>query len=655
MPSNALQERPVPSVLREARRQLMNRGSLPPDLIAPELARSWLRSWQAGLQPCGRMPGAPNASAAQLARELERQRELVAHARPVMEFLYEQTRDTDSMGILAGADGMLLHTFGDPQFIGRAERVALRPGASWHEQYRGTNAIGTALTDDRAVVVHADEHYLERNGFLTCAAVPIHDSHGCLLGALDVSGDHRGYHRHTLGLVRSAARMIEHRLFDTRHDPRQWRGLRLRFHVQPEGIGTVAEGLLAVREDGSLAGANAAALDLLGLDWPGLPAVRLGQVLAESLDRLLDWSQRASSTPHVVHTASGRAVWVRVEAGCLTGSLHPDRHRERTVAGVPSREQPADALASLDTGDAVLQAAIARARKVMDKPIALLLQGESGVGKELFARAVHESSARRGQAFVAVNCAALPENLIEAELFGYQGGAFTGARREGAPGRIREAHGGTLFLDEIGDMPLALQARLLRVLQEREVVPLGGGKPVAVDFCLICATHRDLPAELASGRFREDLYYRLNGLTLLLPALRDRTDLDHLLARTLQTLLPDRNVAVAPDVLQALRSYRWPGNIRQLVNALRTACALLDAHEGVIGWEQLPDDLVRALKTPVSPLAVNGALEDEAPLDLRTLSRQTIGRTVADCEGNLSEAARRLGISRNTLYRKLRE
>ncbi|MFZ3126872.1 MAG: sigma 54-interacting transcriptional regulator, partial [Rhodoferax sp.] len=307
------------------------------------------------------------------------------------------------------------------------------------------------------------------------------------------------------------------------------------------------------------------------------------------------------------------------------------------------------------TGDRVLQAAITRARKVMDKPIALLLQGESGVGKELFARAVHESSARLAQAFVAVNCAALPENLIEAELFGYQGGAFTGARREGAPGRIREAHGGTLFLDEIGDMPLALQARLLRVLQERQVVPLGGGKPVAVDFALVCATHRDLPAELAAGRFREDLYYRLNGLTLQLPALRERTDLDHLLARTLQTLLPDRSVALAPDVLETLRRYRWPGNIRQLVNALRTACALLDAHEGVIGWEHMPDDLVRALKNPVLPVADHGALADDAPLDLRALSRQTIGRTVADCEGNLSEAARRLGISRNTLYRKLRE
>src|SRR6185369_12055044 len=216
MPFPAPQGRPVASQLREARRQLMNRGSLAVDLIQPDLARSWLRSWDAGLQPCGRMAGAPHASGAQLARALEVQRELVAHARPVMEFVADQTRETDSMVILAGADGILLHALGDAQFVNRAERVALRPGASWNEQFRGTNAIGTALTDGRAIVVHADEHYLERNSFLTCAAAPIHGPGGCLLGVLDVSGDRRGYHRHTLGLVRSAARMIEHRLFETR-------------------------------------------------------------------------------------------------------------------------------------------------------------------------------------------------------------------------------------------------------------------------------------------------------------------------------------------------------------------------------------------------------------------------------------------------------
>ena len=653
MSSPALPDRTAHSRLREARRLLLRTGRVPAQLLTPALARSWTRSWDAGLQPHGRMLGSPHASGAQLARELERQRELVAHAQPVMEFLHEQTRDSASMSILASADGMLLHSQGDPHFVGRAERVALRPGAVWNEQYRGTNAIGTALADDEPVVVHAEEHYLERNGFLTCAAVPIHDPRGRVLGALDVSGDHRGYHPHTLGLVRSAARMIEHRLFDTRHGQRQWSGLRLRFHRLPEGLGTVAEGLLAVDEDGLLAGANAAALELLGLRWADLMTTRLDTVLAEPLDRLREWGLRQNGAAHLVHTRSGRGVWLRVEASHLA-RYTPVRGASTQVsdeAAPPLR----DALTALDTGDPQLQAAIHRARKVLRKSIALLLQGESGVGKEVLARAAHLSGPRANKPFVAVNCAALPEHLIEAELFGYQGGAFTGARKEGAPGRIREAEGGTLFLDEIGDMPLLLQARLLRVLQDRVVTPLGGGQPVPVDFALVCATHRDLPAEMQAGRFREDLYYRLNGLTLRLPALRERTDLMALIERELRQLQPERALSIAPPMLQALCAYGWPGNVRQLFNALRTACALLDDDECVLDWHHLPDDLLAALRRPLPAAAEASPLQESGIANLKSLSRQAIERAIELCQGNLSEAARVLGISRNTLYRRRRD
>jgi transcriptional regulator of acetoin/glycerol metabolism len=628
-----------PRQLREARRQLMNRGALPGDLLRPDVARWWQRSWHAGLQPCGRVAGAPHASAAQLARALELQRELVAHARPVMEFLGEQTRGTDSMVILAGADGLVLQALGDVQFAGRAERVALRAGAIWQEQYRGTNAIGTALAERQAVVVHADEHYLERNNFLTCAASPLFGPTGTLLGVLDVSGDHRGYHPHTLGLVRSAARMIEHRLFDTRHESRDWPGLRLRLHPQAEGLGTLAEGRLAVREDGLLAGADLQALQWLGLQWADVGRSHLQDVLGEPLAQMADWAARPPAVPRLVHTRTGAALWARIE--CSRAVLQPVRDAQ--VVSTPQ----VDVLEALDSGDAALRSAIARARKVAGKAIPLLLQGESGAGKEVFARALHESGPRRERPFVAVNCAALPENLIEAELFGYQRGAFTGALREGAPGRIRESDGGTLFLDEIGDMPLALQARLLRVLQDRQVVPLGGGQPVPVDFALVCATHRDLPAEIAAGRFREDLFYRLNGIMLKLPPLRERTDLAQLLERELRRLVPERQIGVAPDLLAALAAYRWPGNLRQLSNVLRTACALLEPHEDQIGWPHLCDDLAEALRGPCE------ASEAEA-MDLRTLSQVAVRRMVDECDGNLSEAARRLGISRNTLYRRLR-
>jgi transcriptional regulator with PAS, ATPase and Fis domain len=288
---------------------------------------------------------------------------------------------------------------------------------------------------------------------------------------------------------------------------------------------------------------------------------------------------------------------------------------------------------------------------VVGKPIALLLQGESGVGKELFAQACHRSGPRRKASFIAVNCAALPEPLIEAELFGYRPGAFTGASRDGAPGRIREADGGTLFLDEIGDMPPGLQARLLRVLQERQVQPLGGGRPVAVDFQLICASHRHLRAEVDAGRFREDLYYRVNGLLLSLPPLRERQDLPTLVERMLAEFAPPHPPTLAPELVARLAAYRWPGNLRQLANVLRTACALRAEGEAEIGWEHLPEDLADELRATRSPSA---HAHPEAEADLRQQARRSVALTVEACQGNLSEAARQLGISRNTLYRKLR-
>jgi len=244
-----------------------------------------------------------------------------------------------------------------------------------------------------------------------------------------------------------------------------------------------------------------------------------------------------------------------------------------------------------------------------------------------------------------VNCAAIPEALIESELFGYEDGAFTGARRKGAPGRIMQAHGGTLFLDEIGDMPLALQARLLRVLEERKVVPLGGAKPLAVDVELVCATNHDLRRRIADGQFREDLYYRLNGLVVKLPSLRERSDLDAIISKMLGGAGQQRRVA--DEVLRLFRRHAWPGNLRQLASLLRTA-SLMAGDDDEIGLHHLPDDFLDDLAVaPAKPLAA----APDAKLDDLELS--AILRTLDAHGGNVSAAARALGVSRNTIYRKL--
>ena len=628
-------------VLRQARQRLLEGIDTPTPAAAAineRVTRSWRRSMAAGLAPFH--PSAPdNLPHPELRRVLALHRDLLGHSQPVMEYLFEQVRHSHSMVVLANRHGVLMHTLGDADFLGKAERVALLAGASWHEEQRGTNAIGTALAESCGIEIHGPEHYMARNDFLTCAAAPILSATGELLGILDISGDQRSHHPHTLGLVNTAARMIENRLLAS-HSPHL---VRLHLHRQPEGIGTLAEGIVALSEDGWIMGANRQGLELLGLATSDIGATPITRVLDTRLDALLARSQQRPHEPVALHRRSGEPLFAQVQAPLRQKTLPSPAPAAATSA-------PADALQQLDTGDAAWRLAADKARRVVGKSIPLLLCGESGVGKELFAQAVHDSSPRRHRPLVAINCAAIPEHLIEAELFGYSPGAFTGARKEGSPGRIREADGGTLFLDEIGDMPLLMQTRLLRVLQERQVTPLGSGQPVKVDFALICATHQPLREAAEDGRFRSDLYYRINGLTLTLPPLRARSDFDALTTRLLHTLGAAPGVRLAPEVQTRLAAYPWPGNLRQYASALRTALALLDAGELVVDWQHLPDDLMDAVRhSPAVPAPAAVAGEKK----LADISRAAIQQAVQDSRGNLSAAARQLGISRQTLYRKL--
>jgi transcriptional regulator with PAS, ATPase and Fis domain len=318
----------------------------------------------------------------------------------------------------------------------------------------------------------------------------------------------------------------------------------------------------------------------------------------------------------------------------------------------PARPRGMSSLRYLDTGDAQLAQAIERVTKVLGRDVAVLILGETGTGKELLARAIHEDSPRRVAPFVAVNCASIPESLIESELFGYDEGAFTGARRKGSVGKIVQANGGTLFLDEIGDMPLSLQARLLRVLQERSVAPLGSARQIDVDLALVCATHRNLREMMAAGSFREDLYYRLNGLVVKLPPLRERTDLDVIVQRMLRAQGCPPTLDVAPEVMALFRAHDWPGNLRQLANVLRTA-ALMAEGERWIGREHLPDDLLEDGPT-ASPPRDRRAGPLAASQRLDELTAGALEQALTLHEGNVSATARALGVSRNTVYRHLK-
>ena len=652
-----------PLALRQARQHLIESGQCPSGLIHEGLARSWSRSLAAGLGPRSPVAAPDPASNAQLRHALAANHTLLAHARPVMDYLIEQMRHSQSVVALADGSGMLVHTLGEPGFADKAERVALASGASWHEAHRGTNAIGTALAEGQAVRVHGAEHFLERNSFLTCAAAPILSASGEMLGILDISGDQRSgqAHAHTLGLVGTAARLIENRLLLATCQ----RHMRLHLHPQGEGLGSVAEGIVVLSDDGWIIGANRAALQQLALPAHAVGATRLEQVLDVQIDALRARQQRrpapAADAVQRLHRHDGAVLFAQLHGGTAAATA-PLLRAARSESSSPHPGLPsalpagADALAQLDTGDARWRAAADKARRVVGKPIALLIQGDCGVGKEVFARALHASGPRPHAPFVAINCGAIPEALIEAELFGYVAGAFTGARKEGSLGRLREAHGGTLFLDEIGDMPLPMQTRLLRVLQERSVTPVGAGTAVPVDFALVCATHCRLREAAEQGRFRADLYYRINGLTLQLPALRERSDFAALTKRLLHSLSPERRVQLAPALQARLAAYPWPGNLREYASVLRTACAMLDAHEDQLDWTHMPDDLLDALQdSPPSPSlpAPAPSAQPTGALSLQALSHAAVLQALHSTQGNVTQAARQLGISRQTIYRKL--
>jgi sigma-54 dependent transcriptional regulator, acetoin dehydrogenase operon transcriptional activator AcoR len=648
----------------------------------------------------------------------DRNQRLYTHAAPIMEMLCEQVVNTQSMVLLTDARGTVLHSIGDDDFMSRTSKIALQPGVDWSEQAKGTNAIGTALINETPTLVHASEHFMHANHFLSCSATPIFDPRGNMLGVLDITCDHRTYHQHTMGLVRMSARMIENNwLADDFRNV-----MRLHFHSRADYIGTLMEGILAVSREGRIMGANRSALDQLGMSGAAVRMMSVTSLFGTTVGGLVDHFRSPLALPMALTLPSGvqfyaqaRFNWVHwyavdapavdspapvpssTEPGAGTSTLIGTARElpSRPFNASPETPQEAEArsarqalsgLRYLQTGDPQLETVIGKLKRVLDRDIPVLILGETGTGKELLARAIHQDSARSRQPFVAVNCASIPESLIEAELFGYEEGAFTGARRKGAPGRIVQANGGTLFLDEIGDMPLALQARLLRVLQERQVTPLGSSKSITVDVNLIGATHRNLREMIANSEFREDLYYRLNGLVVKLPALRERTDLLVIASKILRTEAPNRHLQIDPAVLRLFQAYPWPGNIRQLANVLRTA-AVMAEQDPTIGREHLSDDFLEDAERqlPTGPTAGNepglgvqaqrqadtagyptpsasGPLYNSpgppaTPNNGRTLEQvelDMIRQAVDTAGGNISEASKRLGISRNTIYRKLR-
>ena len=586
--------------------------------------------------------------------------DLVQIARAEMDSLYEQIAGSGYALLLADTQGVILCEKVDPTLKNMFLGAGLIVGAEWSERCEGTNGIGTCAAEARSITIHQEDHFRARHVSLSCSAAPIHDPHGRVIAVLDAScvnaAGSRDCQMHTVALVTTSARWIEKCLFLRHHHS----DAMLRFHHRPEFVDLLHDGAIAVATDGSIVGSDMTGLKLLGAQHrEDLVGRCIADIFDTTYEELLATARAGRRAMWEVrdHRYGRRYFASLIEAGRPSSriSTRPTIASQALVRVAHDRSTEVMSLADVAGDDPQMIRNLRNALRVADSSVAVLLQGPTGCGKEAFAKALHLASHRAARPFVAVNCAAIPESLIESELFGYVSGAFTGARREGMRGRIVQSSGGTLFLDEIGDMPLMMQTRLLRVLEEREVMPLGSETPVNVDLRVICASHRDLRDMIARKQFREDLYYRVNGIALELPPLAMRRDIETLIRKCIAKESSEGEViSIENAALQLLISHSWPGNIRELRNAIRSALAICE--DRIIRTGDLPADIKpRASRWSTID---DECIPDAAPIDhkisLQAAERDALTQAIKKSRGHMTSVAAQLGISRNTLYRKIK-
>ncbi|RTR38099.1 sigma-54-dependent Fis family transcriptional regulator [Shewanella canadensis] len=582
------------------------------------LSDSWQRSVGAGLsefQP----PEELRLNSSAIRQKHEQHGQLIdlvqSHALPLFNQLMAHT---SSRLILSDREGYVLSHWGVDKYSDRLANVALDIGVNWQEEHKGTNAIGTALTARQAVSVVGDQHFIRQHRFMSCTACPIFSPSGEMIAAIDITSEQQRHTQQTLLLVSSLAQQVETALLCHLPDSHY----RINLASQSSLINSGWQGILVADTDGKILGCNPMAKQLLG-------SAKVGDAIDQHLGR--DWNHNERIQQHEnLHLQTQPLKPARI------GVVQSRARSNRPVSqlGVKFREPK-------------LERAWQHANKVLSKNIPLLITGETGVGKDQFVKQLHAQSQRREQPIVAVNCAALPDNLVESELFGYHSGAFTGANRAGYIGKIRQADGGFLFLDEIGEMSLGAQSRLLRVLQEREVIPVGSNNVYKVDIQVIGATHTDLKQRVADGLFRQDLYYRLNGLQIRLPPLRHRSDIERIIQK-LHNKHKAREQALCGRLLNQLCHYQWPGNLRELDNFMQVASIMAEG-ESELNWSALPDELQMQLMDgkAIPPT-------ESEPMELSDTVDANVVAAYRRFEGNVSQCAKHLGVSRNTLYRKLK-
>jgi PAS domain S-box-containing protein len=597
----------------------------------------------------------------EFAEKIQSSHDLVTAAKPCIDTLYGFINGTNSFLMLTDRDGCILGVAGDEEIIAEASSLKIIPGAFMDEQNIGTNAVGTCLVEKRPVHISGDDYYLDIYRRSTGSAAPIYNAAEEIIGSIGLTGLDKKAHSHTLGMVAAAAIAIG-KILEVEKNAEELSTAKIHYEAV---IDSIPAGIMTSDLDGAVVSANKYVSEMFGYD-------------AESIHRMKVW-ELFDGWEKVKHSLCGNAEFSNedVNVNAKTNkiqfnlSAYPVLDRGDNITNivlifrdVKKVRKLADKIMerrAIYTFDKIIGKdenfirTMDLARKIADSRSNILITGESGTGKELFAQSIHNYSSRKDEAFIALNCGAIPRDLIESELFGYEEGAFTGAKRSGHPGKFEIADGGSVFLDEIGEMPMDMQTRLLRVIEEGTVSRIGGVREIVVDVRVIAASNKDLSGEVRRGNFRNDLFYRLNVLPLFLPPLRERKkDIQLLIDFFIKKLSKKMNkkaVEIPENYLRGMIEYEWPGNVRELENMI----------EWMINTESFPEQFNTSGLEDVDTSGNNNP-EKKSPSDksrsseaitLEELEKRHIMRVLNQHGGNISLSSKTLGIGRSTLYRKM--
>lgn len=626
-------------------------GNLHPgQKVRPEILRSWQKCREIGVDPFSKVSRIISES--ELQSLIKRNKDLIEVSKPVMDMMEISVKGTGFIITLSERHGYVLLFSGEGDILEMAERNFFAPGCLRTNDHAGTCGIGLCLSEGKPIQITGAEHYKVSFHAWTCSAAPIYNADDQFIGVINLSGKSIGKHKHTLALVTAAAEAIETQLRE-----RDLIEEKQRLNLMLSSIfNSITEGVIALDSRLTITNLNSAAAEMLSLSAESVIGKRLSEAVQpdDSLVQALETKRYFAGIETGFICSDGHKHYIcrvdpiRNASGRVLGSILTLTQKRQAI-NIAKRIHGNYAkyeFKDIQGENTKLQKQVELAKVAARTNSRILISGESGTGKELFAQAIHCESSRRDEPFVAISCASIPRDLIESELFGYRGGAFTGARRDGMMGKFELANKGTLFLDEINGLPLDLQSKLLRALQQNEIMRLGDTRTIPVDVRVISASNLDLLTEVEKANFREDLYYRLNVVEISLPPLRERIDdlgllIDHIISRQCQEI-GIRRPQISDEVFDIFRTYKWPGNIRELENCIERA--LLLSQGNTIRRIHIPERLWKTRRT----------LGDEA-MSLSQAYKEMIETTLDRCDGNISMAARELKVARSTLYRKMKE